>query len=286
MRWQVLKPLSATGFLLRDGAGAGRDVLIDMEGEPDLRGALAAAGSSFARIAQLLVTHFHADHFHVSEALEMARGGTRIHMGRGSWQSLDEFLAARPQAAKTRETCRELERSGALDLVDPAGERALGDLPLSWAAFGHGDGDLVCENLAFRAGDHLFTGDTSARSMFDASNASAMKLLGLPAGGAVRVFCVNVAQLTREEIPKLPDLSPRRVRNYLFNHGILEDLLAAVADPAFAPFFRGLEWIVPHHLRHEPLAGMAAIVAGKLVDAGAKAGCRFQVAFPGARIGT
>ena len=43
MRWKVLNPLSATGFLLSDGAGASRDILVDMQGaRPTMAESLAA----------------------------------------------------------------------------------------------------------------------------------------------------------------------------------------------------------------------------------------------------
>ena len=277
MRWRVLNPLSATGFLLPDGCGRGRDLLLDMQGSKDtLAASLACVGSAPERISHVFLTHFHSDHFSISDALALARHGTRIYLGSASLAAAKEYYA-REQDAAVLAAYHKLERADVLTLLPAIGSMDLDGVSVCWAAFPHGDGASACENLAFRFDDHLFSGDAPVNALLDPAAPGSAALWD-----GVRVLCVNVAQLSRAQIGTLTDLPARRVRNYLENHGILEDLLAAVEAPRYARLFSNLEMIVPHHLRRMPLEETAAIIRQRLEETARKMGYRFTVCFPGA----
>ncbi|MCZ7646795.1 MAG: MBL fold metallo-hydrolase [Planctomycetota bacterium] len=280
MRWLVLNPPSSTAFLLPDGAGPGRDVLVDMQGaRPTLAETLSARGRSTETLAHLFLTHHHGDHFVPAEALALARAGTRIHAGRATWEEFRALAARTPQLADAREACGELEASGALDLLPARGEAAFESCRAAWSTFPHGDGDASHVNLAFRFGETLISGDTNVPAFLDPRNPDAAALLGLERGEPVRALMLNVAQLSRAELRARQDLPPRRLRNYLRNHGILDDLLAALEDERLAGFFSGLRLLVPHHLRREPLDETADRMRQALREAARRRGFEFEIRF-------
>ena len=280
MKWSVLYPLSSTGFLLPNGAGEGKDILVDMNGpkRPVLEN-LEDHGSSSERISQILVTHFHGDHFFPEEALKLVRNGCRVYISRSTWETMFEAWEKAPSKQETLAACREIQSSGQLELLEPDGEMTIGERQVVWATFPHGDGVLGCDNLSYRIDDHLFTGDTSTRSLFNPYALGSERLLSLQNGSLVRVLCINIAQISRKEIHSRTDLAELRIRNYLTNHGILEDLLAVVENSAYEAFFGAVETIVPHHIRRPTLEESAVLIRERLLGAADRMGYDFDVVF-------
>lgn len=295
MNWRPLNAYASTGWLLTNGCGPGRDLLIDMQGAAaTLKDSLTAVGSAPARIAHLFLTHHHPDHLAIEEALALAQAGTQVHIGRQTWEdTLESFVRLR----EPRHTlaAQALDATGRLELLPPQGRIRLDTDAgpprwLLWRPFPHGDGDRACENLAYAVDDHVFTGDTSIAALFDSAHpcaAHAADLLGLAsaAGSAAlpprRVLCLDIAQLTRAAIHDDPELNDRRKRNYLDNHGILEDFLPVLAQPRLQPFFAALTTLVPHHLRRQPLADTAHAIHDQITAAARAQGYTFQVQVPG-----
>ncbi|MAE67585.1 MAG: hypothetical protein CMJ18_25285 [Phycisphaeraceae bacterium] len=268
-QWRQLNPLSHSGFLLVDGAGAGEDILIDMgfHGE-SLDAALRGHGSRLDRVAHLLVTHVDRDHLTMEVAAEMAAGGTEVIIGAEAWSQVGD-----------RPGRRALEESGKLQLITAAGAGAVADHSLVWATFPHG-----LPNMAFRIGDQLFSGDTPVTALMNTEDPDAANLLGLE-GDCTRGLWINTAQRSRADIHSIAEeLGAHRVQNYLNNHGIAEDVVMAMDEPALRDFFAGLEVIVPHHLRRVPLAETAHWIRGELTKARDRHGFTFRIEFPGAAL--
>ncbi|MDP6502984.1 MAG: MBL fold metallo-hydrolase [Planctomycetota bacterium] len=280
MQWKILNPLTSTGFLLPDGCGQGRDILIDLSyAGPSLQERLESFGSGIERVDSLFITHLHADHFLPAEALELAKAGCRILIEREAWTLMQQLRGEGEKGALLLASCDEIESLGVLNLIEPLGEMSIGERHIAWATYRHGNGDIHCGNLAFLVDDHLFTGDTSITSFFDESRPDDSDLVARNAGDT-RILFVNIAHLSREEIQSRTDLNERRIRNYLTNHGILEDLVAAIESSSYSDFFAGLDAIVPCHIRKAPLEETATVMREQLLSSALKMGHRYEVLFP------
>ncbi|MDP6359455.1 MAG: MBL fold metallo-hydrolase [Planctomycetota bacterium] len=280
MQWKILNPLTSTGFLLPDGCGQGRDILIDLSyAGPSLQERLESFGSGIERVDSLFITHLHADHFLPAEALELAKAGCRILIEREAWTLMQQLRGEGEKGALLRACCDEIEGFGVLKLLGPSGEMPLGERHIAWATYPHGNGDIDCDNLAFLVDDHLFTGDTSITSFFDESRPDGTDLVARNAGDT-RFFFVNIAHVSREDIHSRTDLNERRIRNYLTNHGILEDLVAVIESGSYSDFFAGLDTIVPYHIRKAPLEETAKLMRGQLLSSALKMGYGYEVLFP------
>jgi hypothetical protein len=266
--WQQLHPLSHSAFLHCNGAGDGRDLLLDMGHHgASLDAALQECGSSTVRIAHLLITHNDADHLMLDEAAAMAVAGTEIHLGAASWDHIGDVPAKVALGA-----------SGHLNLLPPHGEMTLADRTVVWATFPHG---VNKPNIAYRIDDQLFSGDTPVTALLDPANSAAAALLGLD-GGSTRGLWINTAQRSRADIHAIADLlGPARRDKFLANHGIAEDLISAVGKPQLRQFFAGLARVVPHHLRRAPLPETAVWIRERLNAAREVHGFSFRVDFPG-----
>ncbi len=272
MKWIELNPLSSSGFLLVDGDGAGRDVLVDT-GCPDmeLERALVACGSGVDRIAYLFVTHMDCDHITGGIALMLAEGGARVCVGS------DEFFRHKNRWLDEEVEWDALLATGRVELLARRGEMKLSEFGVRWATFAHGE----CINNAYRIGDWVFSGDTSVGSLLDGGSVETRFVLGIgnDEGGGVGTLVVNTTHLSRDEIRSREDLPRVRVENYLYNHGIAEDLVAAMDDEGLAEFFGGLERIVPHHLRKKPLTETARRIKRALEKKRDECGFNFEVVF-------
>ena len=273
MQWHQLHALSHSGFLRRDGAGTGCDLLLDMgTADGDLDSALRRHGSATARIGHLFVTHFDGDHYHADVAAAMARDGTIVYLARKEWEHGGGSAA--------NESHRQLADTGNLRLLDSAGAMTLAGMAVAWATFRHRPN---CGNLAYRVADHLFSGDTAVTTLLDSQSPEARTLLRLD-GDPPRVLCINTAQRSRDDILDISDeLGPARTQNYLENHGIAQDLIDAVGDPELRELFAGLKTIVPHHLRRPPLDETAEWIRSRLLTARDEQGFTFSVEYPGWR---
>jgi hypothetical protein len=268
-QWQQLNPLSHSSFLLVDGAGVGHDILIDMGHRgASLDAVLRAHGSNIDRIAHLLVTHIHPDHLLAETAADMAAAGTTVYVGEEAWSLVGD-----------RPGCGLLEASGRLQLLPPAGTGTIAGHSMTWATFPHGT-----PNTAFRIGDQLFSGDAPTSALLNTTDPVAANLFGI-GGGSTRGLWINTAQRSRADIhANAEELGPRRVHNYLTNHGIAEDVVAAIGNPVLQGFFTELQFIVPHHLRRTPLVATARWIRTQLVAARDSYGFSFRIEFPGAEL--
>jgi glyoxylase-like metal-dependent hydrolase (beta-lactamase superfamily II) len=215
--WQQLHPLSHSAFLLRDGAGVGRDFLVDMgyHGE-SIDAVLRAHGSAVSRVTHLFITHTDPDHLEFDTAAAMARAGTDLFIGAAAVERL---------APARRAT---LAGIASVHLLPPAGTLTVAGVDVAFATFPHGEAK---PNTAYRIGDQLFSGDTPVTALLNPENPDAAVLLGLD-GAVTRGLWINTAQRSRQDIRELHDvLGAARHDNYLANHGIAEDVGDRPLDP-------------------------------------------------------
>lgn len=276
----VLNPPSSTGFLLPAPDGVQGHMLIDMEGGcPTLAESLAARGYNPGQIATVLITHHHPDHFYVGEAAEMAVAGTRFYMGRESWAEIWARTEHEKGFARRLPGLQKLEQSGRLTLLEPHGHLRIDGRDVEWSTFPHGNARADHTNLAFRVDRRAFSGDTSIKHLLETANPQASTLLGLRDGKKINHLCLNVAQLSREDILKLTDFPEPRRQNYIRNHGILEELLGALREPGLRAFFEGLEGLNIHHVRKHPLPETCGLMRRWIQETCTEAGLEFSISF-------
>ena len=270
MRLVQLHPLSHSGFLLPDALGPNRDVLVDTGAHPSLEASLAANERSLDTIACLFVTHHHPDHVSLAEIHALTQRNVTTYIGRASWTLL----------SRTNEPLAvELEATDLIHLLPSAGAMMVESIDIAWATFPHG---LDVPNVAFRVGTFLFSGDTSTSKLLAPERDDVRRLLSLDQP-VVETFCVNTAQLSRADLQaQRPTLGERAYRARLYNHGIAEDLVDALGDPALRPFFEKLTHIVPHHIRRAPLDVSAQWIRKELARERDVLGLSFDIAYPGA----
>ncbi len=271
MNWIQLNPLSTSGFLLTNADGPNRDILIDL-GCPDmnLTRALASHNSDISQIAHAFITHMDCDHITAELALLLAKHNARIYIGH------DEFHRHKNTWPDESPQWNALLKTDSLTLLKPTGSINLKQLTITWATFPHGPSI----NNAYVIDNHLFSGDTPIRDLLNPDNPHTQLLLNINQP-AIHTLVINTTHLARQDIYSRTDLPQKRIDNYLYNHGIAEDLFAAMDNPKLNAFFASLKTIVPYHIRHEPLAETAARIRCKLIQHRNRHNFTFDIIYPG-----
>ncbi|MBN1809818.1 MAG: MBL fold metallo-hydrolase [Planctomycetes bacterium] len=269
---KVLNPGGSTAVVL--SVPAGDHVLFDMQVSPALgfQDALAEAGVEARRISAVLLTHLHSDHFSPPAARWLLKASECIFaVGRTPFEDVaarqDDYSAA----------IADIHDAGRLVLLDGSGRMEINGHGVAYASTTHGLSLKGVShpqgNTAYRVRNVLVGGDTPVTQIFS-PRAECVRAPG------VEVLCVNLAHFSRQDVAEqdYPELRKHRWRT---EHGMVEDLLAAMRSEEHSAFFRGLRTLIPCHVRRQPRDGSLQLYEREIAGTAAECGYCFEVSFGG-----
>ena len=221
-------------ILLQDRA-SGLDVLVDFgvhaPNVQRLCGMLDELGSSAARIDAIIMTHMHTDHYNGDglPAFLGRRPAARLPL---PFYVHEEEPVEEPFDAERLELMRFTDSP--FHIAGPSGSLEVVPVRMSHP--------IAC--CGFRIVDDYIGGDGPTREVF---GDRVMSVLGAFDGRPVRSLYLDLEAISPQTVLNA-DIPDTRKKTMLENHGLVSDVVEALARPELRPFFEQLERVVPLHV--------------------------------------